>query len=302
MALSPCINQIDLHQKELAERGSIAFPIACYDDLLSQNEVPWHWHDELEYALVTAGSPCFLFENSCEKLSVGDGIFINSKVLHAANDKENGVGELHSAVFHPRIIGGDMDSIFWINLVNPILKNTSLPYVVLKSKSAWENEVLNGMKAVWQAVADETDDYENFVRYELSKCMRQIVRNCSEHEIRLSDQELINAKRIRIMLEFIEQNYMYDIKLDEIANSAALSKSACLRCFNQTIGDTPIQHLKNLRLMKSAELLETTLRTVKEIALEVGFSDVSYFTLLFREKYHCTPKHYRLEKSSHISL
>lgn len=294
MALSSCLTQIDLHQKELAERGNNAFPIACYHDLLYRNEVPWHWHDELEYAVVTAGNPRFLFENSRERLSVGDGIFINAKVLHAVNDEENGVAELHSAVFHPRIVGGDMDSIFWINLINPIVKNASLPYVVLKKETVWENEVLNGMEAVWQAVVNEIDDYENFVRYELSKCMRQIIRNCSEHEIRLSEQELINTKRIRLMLEFIEENYMYDLNLDEIANSAALSKSACLRCFKQTIGDTPIQHLKNLRLMKSAELLETTRKTVREIALEVGFSDVSYFTLLFRKKYHRTPKQYRL--------
>lgn len=298
MALSSCLTKIDLHQKELAERGNIAFPIACYHDLLYRNEVPWHWHDELEYAVVTVGNPCFLFENSHERLSVGDGIFINSKVLHAAVDnEENGAAELHSAVFHPRVIGGDMDSIFWKNLVNPILKNTSLPYVVLKSNAAWENEVVNGMEAVWQAVAGETDDYENFVRYELSKCMRQIIRNCAEHEIRLSEQEIINAKRIRIMLEFIEQNYMYEIKLDEIASSAALSKSACLRCFKQTIGETPIQHLKNLRLMKSVELLETTQKTVKDIAIEAGFGDVSYFTMLFKEKYHCTPRQYRIKKT-----
>lgn len=70
-------------KKELKEHGLTMFPIACYDDNLEFMSVPWHWHDEFEFIIITEGLKTHIqIENKTIPLSKGNAIFINSGVLH----------------------------------------------------------------------------------------------------------------------------------------------------------------------------------------------------------------------------
>ncbi len=293
MALSPCNTTTDLHQKELVQHGSLFFPIACYADDLMTDSIPWHWHEEFEYAITARGTSVFLVENTRVRLEKGDGIFISSGVLHGVEGPSAEPAGLCSAVFHPRLISGNRDSVFWEKLVRPLLEDSSVRYVVLKADVPWQKQILDCFQHSWNAVAEEWEDYETLVRYQLSTALGILNRNCQSISTAASRQELVDASRVRAMLEYINTNYAYDLTVEEIAGSVHISGSACLRCFHQVMGTTPIQYVKNLRLEKAAELLKTTGKTAKEIALECGFNDVSYFTKSFREKTGCTPREYR---------
>jgi AraC-like DNA-binding protein len=48
---------------------------------------------------------------------------------------------------------------------------------------------------------------------------------------------------------------------------------------------------------RAAELLRKTDKSVLQIALEVGFSDQSYFTKVFRRHHRMTPRQYRLARA-----
>ena len=98
--------------RELVQHGSALFPIACYAEDLSSYSVAWHWHEEFEYVLCMKG-PLHVDVNKTRlTLQTGQGVFINSGVLHAVEQAPEGTALLHSGVFHPRLVGG-MDTIFW---------------------------------------------------------------------------------------------------------------------------------------------------------------------------------------------
>ncbi len=291
MSLSPCSVATDLHQRELAEHGSIAFPIACYHDNLPLQAVPWHWHDEWEFAIVSEGSVDFLLENVRLRLTEGEGIFINALALHGVEPVQ-GPGRLHSAVFHARLIGGSADSYFYQNLVQP-MKDSPLRYVHLQPENSWQNQVLQGFHAVWYAMLEEAEDYEDTVRYHLSHAIRILLQNCAVHAALPSAQEQTDAARIRSMLEFIEAHYQEDLTIEHIAGQISVSSSVCLRCFHRMLGTTPMQYVRQLRLNKAAEQLVSGSRPIREIALDCGFNDISYFSKSFREKTGLTPKAYR---------
>ena len=102
--------------RELVQHGSALFPIACYAEDLSSYSVAWHWHEEFEYVLCTKG-PLHVDVNKTRlTLQTGQGVFINSGVLHAVEQAPEGTALLHSGVFHPRLVGG-MDTIFWQKLI-----------------------------------------------------------------------------------------------------------------------------------------------------------------------------------------
>ena len=95
------------------------------------------------------------------------------------------------------------------------------------------------------------------------------------------------------MLQFIQEHYAEDVSVEQIAASAAISPSECLRCFHDMIGTTPNQYLRDQRTQRAAELLCGTGLQVSEIAAQCGFRDASYFARAFRQVYGCGPTDYR---------
>ncbi len=299
MAISPCNSTAAPDLRELAQHGNVSFPIACYRDDLYREIVPWHWHEEFEYAIALPGASTFIVENVSVPLRPGDGIFINSQVLHAVDPPGiDGVG-LHSAVFHPRLVGGNQETVFWETLVRPLLTDSALRYIVLKPEIPWQAQILEHFHGAWNAMEQEVDDYHNLIRFHLSAALHLLVKNSPMVSQSLSEQERIDAARVRGMLEYIQAHYTEELTMKEISQSISTSNSVCLRCFHQLLGTTPIQYLKNYRLERAAHLLKNTSKTAREIAFDCGFNDISYFTKSFREKMGCTPKEY--QKQNHTS-
>lgn len=293
MALSVCNPITDLYQKELFQHGAATFPITCFEDDMNIIIVPWHWHDEWEFIYVEKGVLTVQLENAHFSIPTGDGIFVNSCVLHAIDHSLSKDCVIHSAVFHPRLIGGNPGSTFWNQLVLPLSNEGAPKYIVLNQKDPIHKQILDDFHEAWKAMAFEVDDYENLIRYLLSRTWRGICRYCITRDSVLSAQDRVDAQRIRGMLTFIDENIADELSAGKIAESVSISESVCLRCFHHMLGITPMQYVKQTRLGKAAELLQTTTMTTKAIAYECGFHDVSYFTKEFRERMGCTPKEYQ---------
>ena len=87
-----------------------------------------------------------------------------------------------------------------------------------------------------------------------------------------------------------------NIYVGDIASSAGVSVSECLRCFRDVMDATPIHFLRSLRLERASELLaQGSGSSVTEVAGQVGFTDMSYFTREFRKQFGKTPREYRKE-------
>jgi len=79
-----------------------------------------------------------------------------------------------------------------------------------------------------------------------------------------------------------------------LARLAKLSPYHFLRSFKAVTGVTPHQWLLRARLRAAAERLAATKAPVTEIALDVGFDDLSNFIRTFHAEFGASPRHYRL--------
>lgn len=293
MALSLCNTTTDEQGRELLEHGTALFPVACYHDDLQYESVPWHWHDELEAAVVTEGNIIVAIDSEKHLLKQGDGFFINAGALHAVWNVDSSACRLHSIVFHPRLVGGSMDSIFWQNYIQPLLSNPTLKMLCFHPESDWSEASLCSIENAWQNCVQEPAGYEFQVRSALSQLIFLLSQRSPALQKYPSEKELRDGRRIKKMLQFIHEHYFENLDTEAIAKSIMVSPSECLRCFHNTIGITPIQYVKQYRIQKAALLLHTTTLKISDIGAQCGFQEMSYFAKAFREIQGCTPSEYR---------
>ena len=175
MALSTCRTTVDATARELLVHGTADFPIACYHDDLQAEVVPWHWHEELEMLIVNKGSVLAAAGGEKFQLSEGDGFFVNAGVLHGDWPLNAGPCSLHSMVFHPRLVGGSPDSVFWQKYLQPLLADPSRPCAVLRRSVDWQREAMDCMERAFRAVVNEMPGYEFKTRAALSDMMYLLV-------------------------------------------------------------------------------------------------------------------------------
>ena len=298
MALGNCCNPVDSHGRELVDHGTTAFPIACYHDDWSKDSLPWHWHEEWELAVITEGSAVVVIGNEKVTLHAGEGFFANSGVLHSCWNAGTGACRFHSLVFHPRLVGGSLDSVFHQRYVRPLLDHPALESLFLFPSIPWQKTVLDAMEAAWAQCVLEPEGYEFRVRAELSQLIFLLWQHMPSAKFQPDTHSLRDAERIKAMLTFIQEHYGQELSTKAIAASAMISESECLRCFRNTIGTTPIQYLKQYRIQQAATLLTTTGNRISDIASECGFQDMSYFTKSFRESKGCVPTEYRKKEAN----
>lgn len=101
------------------------------------------------------------------------------------------------------------------------------------------------------------------------------------------------AARVREIAHSIEEDPTRPHSLSELAERAAVSPCHLLREFKREIGVTPYQFVLLLRLRRAARLLRGGGRSVLDIALAAGFSDLSEFNRRFRRAMSMTPGEYR---------
>ncbi len=295
MPISPCdlsAYAISPQGRELVNHGTPLFPVAFYHDDLERDTVPWHWHDELEAVVVESGETEVSAGLRRCTLREGQGFFVNAGVLHAAQGRAGTHCKYHSVVFHPRLIGGGIDSVFWQAYLRPLIAS-GMKSVPLDGSQTWHRQALDAIERAWQEGAADAPGYEFRVRAALSELVFLLCRQMPAGHSRATEKALRDAERIKHMLRFIDSNYGEELTAPAIAASASVSESECLRCFRSTIGMPPIQYLKQYRVQKAAEMLTATDRKIADIAASCGFQDVSYFTRTFREIKGATPGDYR---------
>ncbi len=83
------------------------------------------------------------------------------------------------------------------------------------------------------------------------------------------------------------------VTVSELAKAAMCSPTHFRRLFQKVVGMSPRQWLLERRLQKAAQLLQTTDKTVQQIADACGFESLSHFTRYFKAKFRMSPSQYR---------
>ncbi|MFQ7551753.1 MAG: cupin domain-containing protein [Blautia marasmi] len=110
-------------------------------------DIPWHWHDEFEFGHILGGSMQYKTNHHEFILHEGDGIFINSGVLHYLHPlKPVEDVRLQSQFFDRSFLAGASGSILDIKYIAPVLEQRQLDAVPLYCSEAGSAKFLEKMR------------------------------------------------------------------------------------------------------------------------------------------------------------
>lgn len=101
--------------------------------------------------------------------------------------------------------------------------------------------------------------------------------------------------RVQEIIDSMNDDLRRDLSLTEMAGFACLSPSRFSHLFKVGTGESPGRYLKQLRMERAIELLETTSMKIKDIRDTVGVGDASHFVREFKKLNGASPTEYRLQ-------
>jgi AraC-like DNA-binding protein len=128
------------------------------------------------------------------------------------------------------------------------------------------------------------------ILYELSKCDGARTLATSSYA-RVEEES--DSRRVRKVKKFINENYMNDIRLAEMADIAGMSPSAFSRFFKLRTGRNLTDYIIDLRLGFASRRLVDSTDSIAEIGYSCGFNNLSNFNRIFKKKKGCSPSEFR---------
>ena len=279
--------------RETTAHGTTDFPFEyTIDDIQKFNKqcIEWHWHNEFEFVTVDTGPVDCLVGSVRTRMYPGEGIFINSGIIHRF--EAPACGTMPNILFVPNFIA-PKNTLIYDKYIQPVMAS-QYSHIPLKQNVEWQNRILEILDCIYTEAHSPGRVMELQIHYLTGMLWSELFLSIGDTlESRDQERNVLLQARLQRMLQFIHDRYWEKVTLQDIARAANISKSEALRSFRSGVLTTPIDYLVKYRLNRAKELLITTGYSVSEIALAVGFDNVGYFGRIFKNTTDMTPKEFR---------
>lgn len=171
----------------------------------------------------------------------------------------------------------------------PQMKSLCMRLVSGSSRIAGEigdiHSQIGGEKELWEGVLESTSEYEL-----LRETLRIVTRCCDfVAERKKSPAQMV----IRHALDYMHAHYDTNLSLRSVAEQVFLSPNYVGELFRSELGISFTDQLIQIRVNRAKELLQLPQLKLYEVAQQVGYQNIGYFTNLFKKVTGYTPKQYR---------
>lgn len=246
---------------------------------------PWHIHNAVEFLHCIEGDMNIYLPNEEYHISSGDIILINSRVPHKTFTKKDTVFfVLHSELY--------CKSNSALSSVLIQYSSSNLTAYIFNKGTPLEKELNECFDKIIKEKMNCKNSYEIFIKSFVINIHAILYRNNILRNP-YDDFNIKNIEKILPVINYVNENYSNNLPLAHISKLMNFDKHYFCKIFKSATSLTFVQYLNLVRLNKAAELLQSTSKTISEIAVETGFTTSTYLIRNFKTHFGCTPAFYR---------
>ncbi len=236
-----------------------------------------HWHEHIELLYFTRGG--------CTVTAGGESFYAEDGDLAVVNPSE-----LHSYT----TTGAAVE--YWCILIYPaFFSDVSLGERPIRNHVKADPTVKTIFADIAREVGEDADGKNLALKGLVYTLLAYLVRAHASDALSSRDRAAHErmSERMRLITDYIAESYMDKITTMDLAARCFMSEAHFCRCFKEVTGKSPVGYLMGYRVERAALLLAKSNDSVTNIATRVGFSDVNYFSRIFKRTKGFTPSEYR---------
>lgn len=252
-----------------------------------------HFHDCVELGFCHSGNGIIEFDNeTMVTLKAGDCTIIPQYLPHTTYSSE-GTKSLWSYIFI------DFKSLLTGELIKIPDSHTLLSDDISRENCVIKREefpdVFDLCQSLLKEITQRRDDWGVVFKSTAIALFFRIKR--MYHTLRVNkrtgDQPMNQCFEIRDAINYIQEYYMDNITVNELANLCHLSENHFRRLFLAAMGTTPLSYINFMRINQACVLLNTSNQNIMSIANSVGFNSIASFNRNFKDVLGDSPRTYR---------
>lgn len=249
-----------------------------------------HSHPFAEVSIVLTGTGTYTINAEDYPISPGDLFFFGSNAIHYITNATSSL-ELLTLQFPASLLANTTPvyaaSSNWHLFASPIAMH-------IANSDAKQFQLL--MHEIQRNLSEQPVDYIAYVHSLIVILSISLLRSALDRNIHLDPNK--NNASILAALAYIDDNINRRITLQDAAAAAMLSPSYFSALFKSYMGYSLIDYTNAKRIkLASKMLLNSPNSSISEIAMHVGFNNMSNFNRAFRKHAGCTPSEYILNNS-----
>lgn len=254
-----------------------------------------HFHNVMEIGICRWGQGLMVLEDRHIDYTDGAVTVVPANCLHTTLSRDKSLNSWEYLFFDP---AGILNSAFPNDplFVESVLHRLSSEALCLPQEDAVELERLITM------VLNECQtkhEYHKAVEQNLmTSLLLLITRSYTEKKTHIRPMT-VGLQQIMPAIEYIGMHYMNPISGEDLASICSLSEAQLRRKFKEYLNMSPVEYLTMVRIQKAYELLNSTNYPMTEVALRVGYQDVSSFNRNFQKIMGVSPYQYKKNNSDY---
>lgn len=149
--------------------------------------------------------------------------------------------------------------------------------------------------AISEEMTEELAKLSNVLAYENVEVFREELTEwiVGLHEKLHADEDSLSNRKLKMAVEYIEENYAKDLNMAVVSNYISMNYSMLSYLFKQYTGTNFVNYLKDIRMREAKKLLAETDLKIIEVSQKVGYDNEKHFMKIFKSECGVSPSEYR---------
>ena len=250
----------------------------------------YHWHqDQYELNVLLHGSQEFCFDRSNVTLQEDDVILIPPGSGHASFAQQ---ANTRALVLH-----------FSASAFRPFVKKGTrylFPDCISTEETRSDpqfRQIRFLISQIFEAAHRQSPYSQLRAKASLELMLATLCESFHPQVVQITEEDASHQETFSRMIRYIEEHYSEKISLEDLAAFSQYNRTYVSTLFKNTVGVNFHEYLTRVRFQQALRKLASTQKTLTDIALDNGFSDLKSFNKIFRAFIGRNPSEYRAQLS-----